>query len=569
MASHDGGDGSIPPPSGLQFVNMTPTSQAERQRNRKVIRSAAMKTFRRNQKLEREGKPQAVLRSKSEAEDQELSYRLRLSSENEVGSSEARWPGSQTLSSKLVAGTSGNSAVAIPASNVNWASWSQTALRTPAIAASSPIEKLGAGRLDPFRTYPVDISGPHINEIMDHSVTVLWPGFRPASKGVRTKIASAWFEKATARPIVTHALLFGGSVHRDVLRSPRLSLDSPIRLFHKVQTMRLLKEALKTPSDVCMDDIILAVLVLCTNEVETFAVNMHKIPSPFNSPLTSVQWLDVYGRISFIPAHTVAMRSLVASRGGLERIELDGLAEVLSFSDILGATQGIHKPHFPFLDRWIREPDSSRPSAVPSLSQKRLGEGFRDFIDTGITERAASVFRATTNLAIEIDLHHRGVEPISDMTLFMDRRNAIQHRLMSLPTDEELASGEVSSPRMYESVRLAGIIFSAAVTFPMPPYQGIFRRLAGRLKTVLEESKLDKCWQLYPKTLLWVLILGGIAALNSEERSWYVRTLAVISQSLGILEWEDVVEEMVPYLWLDSACDTGGRMLWAAVAEER
>jgi hypothetical protein len=94
--------------------------------------------------------------------------------------------------------------------------------------------------------------------------------------------------------------------------------------------MRLLKEALKGPNEVAMDEIILAVMALCTNEVETLAIHMHKVPSPFNSPLTSLQWLDVYGRISFIHAHTVALRSLVARRGGLEKVELDGLAEVLS-----------------------------------------------------------------------------------------------------------------------------------------------------------------------------------------------------------------------------------------------
>jgi hypothetical protein len=127
-----------------------------------------------------------------------------------------------------------------------------------------------------------------------------------------------------------HALLFGGSVHRDMLKNPRLTLDNPLRLFHKVQTMRLLKESLKKPREVAIDDLILAVLALSTNEVETMATNTNKMAPPFNSPLGSNQWLDVYGRISFVQAHTTALRSLVARRGGLEMIEFDGLAEVVS-----------------------------------------------------------------------------------------------------------------------------------------------------------------------------------------------------------------------------------------------
>jgi hypothetical protein len=80
-----------------------------------------------------------------------------------------------------------------------------------------------------------------------------------------------------------------------------------------------------------MDDVILAVLALGTNEVETMTKNMeYQARSPFNSPLSSAQWLDIYGSMSGVPEHVTAMRSLVGRRGGLENIELDGLAEILS-----------------------------------------------------------------------------------------------------------------------------------------------------------------------------------------------------------------------------------------------
>jgi hypothetical protein len=95
--------------------------------------------------------------------------------------------------------------------------------------------------------------------------------------------------------------------------------------------MRLIKEELKSPEKTPLDEVLLAVLCLAANEIETVENHMKKkIRSPFNSPLTSAQWLDVYGSITHIPAHTIAMRSLVSRRGGLERIELEGLAEVLS-----------------------------------------------------------------------------------------------------------------------------------------------------------------------------------------------------------------------------------------------
>jgi hypothetical protein len=110
-----------------------------------------------------------------------------------------------------------------------------------------------------------------------------------------------------------------------------MKIENPIRLYHKIQTMRLLKEELEHPEKLHLDDVILAVLALSANEIETVANNVkEKIQSPFHSPLTSVQWLDVYGRISHFRPHVLAMRSLVDQRGGLESIELDGLAEVVS-----------------------------------------------------------------------------------------------------------------------------------------------------------------------------------------------------------------------------------------------
>lgn len=164
------------------------------------------------------------------------------------------------------------------------------------------------------------------------AITVLWRGLRPrGDNGTISSLGAAWFQETNQRPIVMHAMLFGAQVHLDVLQSPRISIHNPVALYHKVQTMRLLKEELKNQGDIPLDDIILAILTLSANEVETVANNIiEKEISPFNSPLANMQWLNVYGSITHLGAHVVAMRSLVSRRGGLENIELNGLAEVLS-----------------------------------------------------------------------------------------------------------------------------------------------------------------------------------------------------------------------------------------------
>lgn len=110
-----------------------------------------------------------------------------------------------------------------------------------------------------------------------------------------------------------------------------MNIESPVRLYHKIQTIRLLKDELEHPEKICLDDVILAVLALSANEIETVANNVkERVQSPFHSPLKSVQWLDVYGSISHIKAHVEAMRALIDQRGGLKQIQLDGLADVVA-----------------------------------------------------------------------------------------------------------------------------------------------------------------------------------------------------------------------------------------------
>jgi len=371
------------------------------------------------------------------------------------------------------------------------------------------------------------------------------------------------------RPVVMHAMLFGAQTHIDVLRSPRLSIDISVRLFHKLQTMRLLNEELKNPEQIPLDDIILAILTLSANEVETVASSgREKERSPFNSPLASMQWLDVYGSMSHLSAHTTAMRSLVARRGGLEQMELEGLAEVLSFADILGSTQSLKKPHWPLLKRTLSTGEICIPEIL-KVPLRRLGQGFDDMIPSGLNETAHSVIQALAELTIIIDCHCRGVTIIADLTQFIDKRNAVQHQLMSLPSGDTLTPEEVKSTSLYESIRLATMIYSAAVTFPLPPLTGIFHRLACLLREVLEKSKFDSCWQSSSKALLWMLVLGGIAASGTNERSWYVQNLLTVSTALALSEWAQVSIELGSHLWLESACDSAGRNLWMEVMNLR
>jgi hypothetical protein len=181
----------------------------------------------------------------------------------------------------------------------------------------------------------------------------------------------------------------------------------------------------------------------------------------------------------------------------------------------------------------------------------------------------ARVLQQMVDLTIVIDCHCRGTIPIKDFTAYIDRRNSVQHRLMSLPSGEELLEEEVTSTCLYESIRHTALIYSAAVTFPLPALSGHFHKLAAILQPLLESSKFDTCWRHCRKALLWILVLGGIAASGTSERGWFVRNIAIVAKVLKLGRWEEVTEVLEGFLWLDSACDAGGRILWAEVTRGR
>jgi hypothetical protein len=236
-------------------------------------------------------------------------------------------------------------------------------------------------------------------------------------------------------------------------------------------------------------------------------------------------------------------------------------------SDILGATQTLSKPYWPLLDRTAKV-DTSRGSELLCCPLKSLGKGFQALKIFGISDDLACVLQALADLTVVIECYCRGIAPVPDLSMVIDRRNFVQHALLSLPSADEL-DFIVSSVTLYESIRYTAIIYSVAVTFPLPPMTGIYDKLTTLLKSVLEESKLDLCWGMYPQTLLWILTLGGIASSVTAHRRWYVRSLAAISAALNISRWEDVIEEIEKYLWLERACDVGGRKLWLEVSRER
>jgi hypothetical protein len=149
-------------------------------------------------------------------------------------------------------------------------------------------------------------------------------------------------------------------------------------------------------------------------------------------------------------------------------------------------------------------------------------------------------------------------------------RTGIQKRLLLLPTAKELNIGintnitPSSRPNLYECCRLTAMIFSIAVIFPIPSTYDVLQTLVRGLITSLEVTDIESYSVDCTRVLLWVLVLGGIAALGKPERPWFVSNLVLFAER-SKLDWDGAEAILKTFLWLESACSPGGRQLWDEV----
>ncbi|KAE9364172.1 hypothetical protein N431DRAFT_563560 [Stipitochalara longipes BDJ] len=432
---------------------------------------------------------------------------------------------------------------------------------------SNPVGLLGAGRVDPFSSLPMDETGQFSQELLDHAITYTLPGLWPDAplRGEANPLSKAWFSSSLRLPLLLHALIYSGSNHLDYMRHSAIYPNAPKPLAHKLKVIQNLNGALSDPNLALSDEVILAILILASQEV--FMGNKGK-RNPFNSPLQNLGWLNVYGNFKFVPQHTKAVGDIVVMRGGLETIKLHGLAEIIASGDVISATNTLSKPGWPQLRRHTDLITAIRAWATtpPWPSTQIQASAFWSLRSYGVTDAMLDAFDSVGALTHAIEIHLQG-RPFGQYLGTIHRtRTAIQHSILMLPKLDELPvrprADQEDSKNVYECCRLTAIIFGVAVIYPIPNSHDVLQQLVSRLQIALIVLNIETCESVLDGVLLWVLVLGGIAALDKPERSWFASQLGKLVKKLGIDDWSMVEEKLEAFLWLESACSQGGYMLW-------
>ncbi len=96
----------------------------------------------------------------------------------------------------------------------------------------------------------------------------------------------------------------------------------------------------------------------------------------------------------------------------------------------------------------------------------------------------------------------------------------------------------------------------------MPNSYNVLQDLAKSLQIALVILDIETCGSHLNGMFLWTLVLGGIAALDKPERVLFTSQLCKLAREIKICDWGAVEDTLESFLWLESACGQGGRMLW-------
>ncbi|CAI7643671.1 unnamed protein product [Penicillium bialowiezense] len=176
-----------------------------------------------------------------------------------------------------------------------------------------------------------------------------------------------------------------------------------------------------------------------------------------------------------------------------------------------------------------------------------------------------SLYELATYTA-SIESYIRGDTLRLNAQVMCDRRNLAQYNLMCIAPQ----IGMQREGALSEITRIATIIYSVGVTFPLAGVGAPFSKLLKLLKREIADSKVLEMASFRESTrclLLWALVMGGIIS-EQPDKAWYITVLADLISQCQLTDWKQFQGSLKMILWLDSACDMAGKELYSQTAKK-
>ncbi|KAH9903936.1 hypothetical protein F4778DRAFT_73061 [Xylariomycetidae sp. FL2044] len=263
----------------------------------------------------------------------------------------------------------------------------------------------------------------------------------------------------------------------------------------------------------------------------------------FDSPIKALGGLRWFRHYRYAEEHWALWPRLLERRGGLATVALPGVPEMTQMADLLYASQRLGSPFLSLCSGYQYLADEILPSLRTPVAE--VGHW-------PISSEELKGVLLDLKLACQLVSQYCGDG--NDGDLLFQVRQLAHYRLLRVPhgTTDEVC-------------RLASLIFSFGVTFPLE-IPGLLPRLANQLSGALRSPELTI--DLSYEVLFWATMMGAMAVGCASHGGGATATdlfagdLGLLAQKLEIRAWDEAKTVLQSFLWLDLACDQGGRIVW-------
>ncbi|KAK0109449.1 hypothetical protein ONS95_002142 [Cadophora gregata] len=266
--------------------------------------------------------------------------------------------------------------------------------------------------------------------------------------------------------------------------------------------------------------------------------------------------------------HMNGLEQMVNLKGGLYNLSA-ALRRLILWTDLLYATSWQSTPRFPYIDFSHLPPLSTfLPSSISSPILTFNNCLIHNLIQTG-NGTLLPILQDAHELT-----HFLDIIPPKDITYlneasYPDRVYSIEHHILELLAQNDIVMDD--SPARIVTPLLHSLLLYTYTNLRLTPTGGQIRRtLVGRLRASLEATELTILNCSFAAELMWMLGLGGTAAvLGSEDRKWFKEQLWWVLNRNSALEWswEQMGGVWRGVLWVERGFLEGCREFWVEALE--
>ncbi len=380
-----------------------------------------------------------------------------------------------------------------------------------------------------------------------------WPAFALATnENAITKVRQSAFRTSVHSPHALYAMIYAGACYqsyfRDAVHDPDL-----LQLQSKQEALKHLRVAVEHADGEVTDEMLMTIALLA----------IHGSVRPQHKPRFTTPFYrdnEFYCSVEFDQTHLRALRTLVSQRGGLAKLGLGLVANIISMIDTFQSLMNLSKPHFdslypaePLIEYMQEKWDDTAWNRF--LSQEDGFEFLNDYQNGSQLHQIICRIRILLETySLSLRDHRQG----PDLMMAVHTRRSLQHAALRLGKGEDC---------LHEAARLASIIFLAELGWTLPVVGGFQARATQLLLDALQQCTQAKRWRTQPEFLSWVTVVGGLAARQTSKVQDFASNLRygpipvtkdswlqIKSLSLKFLPFEHELTGICHSFW-DEACD--------------